>query len=41
MRDDAGTFAEAIAHFGREPRPPALASTVEDADAQGMPRRHR
>jgi hypothetical protein len=31
MRDDAGAFAEAIAHFGREPRPLALASTVENA----------
>ena len=31
MRDDAGAFAQAIAHFERGPRPLALASAVEDA----------
>ena len=31
MHDDAGAFAEAIAHFERAPRPLALASALEDA----------
>jgi catalase len=31
MRDDAGAFAQAVAHFERGPRLLALASAMEDA----------
>jgi DNA-binding CsgD family transcriptional regulator/tetratricopeptide (TPR) repeat protein len=38
MHDDAGAFAEAIAHFERGPRPLALASALEDAGRLGTRR---
>lgn len=38
MHDDAGAFAEAIAHFERGPRPLALASALEDAGRLGIQR---